>query len=253
LALALLCCIAFGLHSLLQLTALIQLLAGGNSEDLSPNADSEPARVPDGKLRVSLQDANPSVKNFNYQVSCSTLNIPGLRRFQVRDVGCVNKCVRRITLPNTGPIRAPALFALVGFKVFFTGARDHELDRVGVWFRGDDLHVAFRDANGGDVFGYLVDFVAIPRQLAGFQISTGIERGSAKGLGTFPLPSVPHSEFLVTGWAFNFKRDDQQLLDMGVLRHHNAFTVFYGDSGGGDEFDWRLEWAQIAPEVIGLR
>ena len=96
----------------------------------------------------------------------------------------------------------------------------------------------------------MVDFVVIPRSLPGFNVSTGIERGSAKGIGTFPLPSVPRSDFLLTGWALNFKKDDEELLDMGVLRHQNAFTVFYGDNGGGDEFDWRVEWAQIAPQVL---
>lgn len=232
--------------------ALIQVLPGGVSDDLSPNADLQPTQVPDGRLHVALQDANPSGEEFGYLVSHSTLDIPGARRFQVRDLGCVNKCVRKLALPSGGtPVfQAPPLLALVGFKLFFTGARDHELDRAGIWFRGNDLHVAFRDANGGDTFGYLVDFVAIPRPLLGSNISTGVERGSAKGIGTFPLPSLPRSDFLLTGWALNFTKDDQEILDIGVLRHQNAFTVFYADNGAGDEFDWRVEWAQIAPQVI---
>lgn len=232
--------------------ALIQVLAGGESEDLSPNADLQPSDVPDGTLRVAFQDANPSGEEFGYSVSHSLLAIPGLRRFQIRDVGCVNKCVRTIALPALGPAEIPSrpLLALVGFKLFFAGARDHELDRIGVWFRGNDLHVAFRDANGGDTFGYLVDFVALPRPLAGFNISTGIERGTATALDTIALPSAPRSDFLLTGWAFNFRKDDQEILDLGVLRHHNAFSVFCGDTGGGDKFDWRVEWAQVGPMVV---
>src|SRR4051812_25273348 len=66
--------------------ALIQILAGGASDDLSPDADFEPASVPDGRLHIAFQDANPSGEEFGYIVSHSTLNIPGIRRFQIRDV-----------------------------------------------------------------------------------------------------------------------------------------------------------------------
>lgn len=228
--------------------ALMQVLAGGDSEDLSPTAENQPARVPDGRLHVALQDANPSGEEFGYLVSHSTLRIPGARRFQIRDVGCVGKCVRQLPLPGSPRLGPPPLLALVGFKLFFTGARDHELDRVGVWFRGNDLHVAFRDANGGDTFGYLVDFVAIPR--LGLNVATGIERGSASGLETIPFPTpFSPSDFLLRGWAFNFKKDDQEILDLGVIRQRNDFNVFYGNSGGGETFDWRVEWAHVGPLV----
>jgi hypothetical protein len=233
--------------------ALIQVLPGGDSEDLSPDADLQPASFPDGRLHVAFQDADPSGEQFGWRVSHSILNNVGARRFQIRDVGCQGKCVRQITLPHSGPIALPSsqpLLALVGFKLFFTGARDHELDRVGIWFRGNDLHIALRDANGDDTFGYLVDFIAIPRELAGFNVSTGIERGTARSLETIPFPSPSRTDFILTGWAFNFKKDDQEILDIGVLRHLNALTVFYADSGGGEEFDWRVEWAHVAPMVF---
>ena len=232
--------------------ALIQVLAGGDSDDLSPNAENEPARIPDGELAVALQDANPSDEEFGYLVSHSTLTIPGARRFQIRDVGCQGKCVRQLPLPSSHPPLPdpgpPPLLALVGFKMFFTGARDHELDRIGVWFRGNDLHVAFRDINGDDVFGYLVDFLAIPR--VGLNVASGIERGTSSGLETIQLPTpfLP-SEFVLTGWAFNFRKDDQEILDIGVIRSENNFTVFYADSGGGRAFDWRMEWVHVGPVV----
>jgi hypothetical protein len=233
--------------------ALIQILAGGDSEDLSPTADLQPSQVPDGRLHVAFQDADPAGEQFGYRVSYSALSNVGARRFQIRDVGCQGKCVRRLNLPQDGPIGLPApppLLALAGFKLFFTGARDHELDRIGVWFRGMDLHVAFRDANGDDTFGYLVDFIAIPGNLAGLNVLTGVERGTASALDTISLPSFSHADFLLTGWAFNFRKDDQEILDIGVIRQSNSMTVFYGDSGGGEEFDWRVEWAQIAPQVV---
>jgi hypothetical protein len=235
--------------------SLIQVLAGGNSEDLSPTADLQPANIPDGRLDVALQDANASGEEFGYLVSHSLMNIPGARRFQIRDVGCLGKCVRPLPLPAPPIPQPPPLLALVGFKLFFSGQKDLELDRVGVWFRGNNLHVAFRDANGGDIFGYLVDFVAIPRPLTGgdFQISTGIERGTSNGaIATIPLPTPSHADFLLTGWAFNFEKDDQEILDLGIIRGRNDFTVIYGDNGGGETFHWRVEWAHFGPRVIEL-
>jgi hypothetical protein len=236
---------------------LIQVLAGGDADDLTPDAENAPANVPDGRLQVSLQDAEPSGEEFGYNVSHSVMRIPGARRYQIRDVGCVGACTQ--TLPSSifgrGPLQPPApgtepLIALVGFKLFFTGNREHELDRIGVWFRGRDLNLALRDESASltDTFGYLVDFVVIPR--FGLNVSTGISRGTASGLATVPLPTPSRANFVLTGWAFNFRPGDREILDIGVLRGTNNFTVFYADNGGGEAFDWRVEWAHIAPQVF---
>jgi hypothetical protein len=115
------------------------------------------------------------------------------------------------------------------------------LDRVGVWFRGDELHLALRDKNVDkpEPIGYLVDFVAIPT--LGLNVTTGIEKGSASGFQTIPFPPPSHAHFLLTGWAFNFQKGDHEILELGVIRSKNDFTVFYSDNGGGDVFDWRVE------------
>ncbi|MCB0187560.1 MAG: hypothetical protein KDE31_25000, partial [Caldilineaceae bacterium] len=148
---------------------LIQVLVGGNSQDLTPNAALNPASIPDGRLEVALQDVSPFGEEFSYLISHSTLRFPAIRRFQIRDLGCVGQCSRPLPpeVFNSGltpPVEQP-LFALVGFRLFFTGGRDRELDRIGVWFENDELHVALRDSSGGEPFGYLVDFVAIPTTL----------------------------------------------------------------------------------------
>lgn len=236
---------------------LIQVLAGGDSEDLTPGAALQPAAVPDGRLQVALQDASPSGEEFGYHVSHSVLQVPGARRFQIRDVGCVDKCVRKLpadVVSGGGGLLEPPnrrLLALVGFKLFFTGNREHELDRVGVWFDDDELHVALRDKNGDDTFGYLVDFVALPiTPNVLFNVTTGIERGSATGLETIPFPTPSHADFLLTGWALNFQNGDHEILDLGVIRRRNNFTVIYRDKNGDDPFDWRVEWAHVAPVLV---
>jgi hypothetical protein len=234
----------------------VGVLAGGNSVDLSPNADPNflAASVPDGELDVQLQDASASGDDFGYYVAHSTLTVPGARRFQIRDVGCVSACKR--TIPSQafgGRLSPPAiggyLLALAGFRLFFTGNRNHELDRIGVWFEGHDIHVALRDQSGNDTFAYLVDFVVIPK--LGLNIATGAERGTgAKALDTYALPTPRRSHFLLTGWALNFQNGDHEILDIGVVGSDNGFSVFYGDSGGDEPFDWRVEWAHVGPVVL---
>src|SRR4051794_10587517 len=63
---------------------LIQVLAGGSAEDLTPTAQNQPANIPDGRLQVGLQDSDPSGEEFGYSVSHSLMSIPGARRYQIR-------------------------------------------------------------------------------------------------------------------------------------------------------------------------
>jgi hypothetical protein len=230
---------------------LIQVLAGGQSQDLSPTADLNPADISDGRLDVTLQDADSEDEVFFYKISHSLLDVPGASRFQFRDVGCVGQCVQTLPIPSSGPGPGnlfPPIIALVGFKLFFTGAREQELDRIGVWFRGNDLHVALRDKNGDDTFGYLVDFVVIPTGL--LNVSSGILRGNARGGREINIPSPANTDFLLTGWAFNFVDGDHEIRDLGALRSGDDVTVFYGDKNADDLFDWRIEWAHVGRRVF---
>ncbi len=230
--------------------SLIQVLAGGESQDLSTNADLNPVNIADGRLDVTLQDASPAGEEFFFKASHSLLNIPGARSFQFRVSGCVGQCIQKLPIPTTSSsdFFFPPIIGLVGFKLFFTGGQDHDLDRVGVWFRGKDLHVALRDKNGDDTFGYLVDFVVIPT--ASLNVSTGIERGNAKGGERVRIPSISRTDFFLTGWAFNFVKGDHEIRDIGILRGGSDITVFYGDKNSDDPFDWRVEWAQVGPMVL---
>ena len=206
---------------------LLQVLVGGPSEDLSPNADLNAASIPDGRLDVTLQDARPKDEEFFYRVSHSLLSFPGVRRFQFRDVGCVGECVQTLPIPffGNGPGNIfPPIIALAGFKLFFTGAREHDLDRIGVWFRGNDLHVELRDKDPDDTFGYLVDFVVIPTAL--LNVSSGILEGDASGGEKIIIPSPPDTDFLLTGWAFDFHDGDHEIRDLGVVRGGDDVTVF---------------------------
>lgn len=242
-----------GDHEILRL----EVMAGGASEDLSPTTASPGANIPDGQLEVALQDADGANEQFFYRVSHSTLTTPGARRYQIRQIGNVGEVVRtlpRRIFPRARPGQpAPqrGVLALAGFRLDFQG-REHELDRVGIWFRDGDLHVVLQDQNVNpttDNYSFLVDFVVIP-PAPGMQVSRGIERGTARGGERRPFPTPPRAHFLLTGFAFNFRNGDHEIRDIGVDRRSDDFSVFYGDKNADDPFDWRVEWAQIAPQVV---
>ena len=230
-----------------------------SQRNLSPNADLSPINLPDGTLATFLQDADPNDEKFHYQVSHSLLNLPGVRRFQFRDVGAVGENIQTLPIPGWGPNLFPPIIALVGFQVQFIGERDKPLGRIGVWFRGNQLHVVLRDKKAtslDDTFGYLVDFVVIPTTPP-LSVVSGIQTGSARGGEKVSIPSSSNTDFLLTGWDFNFERNGQDnehpLRELGVVREGNDVTVFYGDehpSDSDDLFTWRVEWASVGQRVV---
>ncbi|WP_448640258.1 hypothetical protein [Geodermatophilus sp. URMC 63] len=230
--------------------SLIQLLVGGRSRDLSPNADLDPSNLRNGRMRVSMQDESPSGERFRYLVSHSLLTIPGARRFQIRDLGCVGSCERR--LPSEVTSGGNQLLVLTGFKLFFSGG-DHHVDRIGVWFRGGDtLHTRLSDKKSDDTFGYLIDFIAIPTAglIEGSDYDTGIARGTSTGgvqPHDEPLPIPDGAERMLTGWELNFANADHHIRDIGAVlsESEGRLTVMYADRDFDDDYSYRVEWAYI--------
>src|SRR5665811_1476939 len=234
--------------------ALLQVLVGGQGADLSPAAQAPPLVFPDGDLHVALQDRNPSGEDFAYEVSHNLLNIPGSRRFQIRDVGCVGSCVRPLPRRVFGTGRfgfqtEPYLLALVGFKLYFTGARDRDVKAIGVWLEGSNLHVELRDRTATETFGYVVDFVAIPTSLLNSGTTVVEGGGTANDSAEFQLPN--RGQPMLSGWRLEFQGDvDEELLDIGARISGNRVNVFFGDQGGGEPFDWKVWVSHVAPQVV---
>jgi len=229
----------------------IGVMVGGTSTDLSPNVNFQPANIPDGRLEVALQDESPAGEVFSYKVSHSTLAMPAARRFQIRQVGNVKEVIRTLPAEIFGnrPELGEPLLALVGFRLFFNLGRDHELQRIGIWFRGHDLHVVFEDANPNPPFDYsfLVDFVVIPPR-PDIWVFRGVESGTAIGGGRVPVPLQSRAHLLLTGWSLNFENGEHRIREIGVDRQGENFVPLYADENADDPISWRIEWAQIAPQ-----
>jgi hypothetical protein len=232
----------------------IETMVGGHSEVIDTILNFQPANITDGRLFPALQDQDPGGEQFYYKMSHSTLARAGVRRYQIQQVGNVGEVVRKLPshIFQQGPI-SPALpgpfAALVGFRLFFQG-RDNQVDRVGIWFDDDDLHVAFNTQHGfGDTYSFLVDFVVIHPSV-GTNVSHGTESGSAKGgeRVEHPIPRRHHE--LLTGWDFAFTNGRHNLRDIGVDRQGDNIVVFFADRNADDEFNWAVQWAQISPQVF---
>jgi hypothetical protein len=178
-------------------------------------------------------------------------------------VGNLGKVVRKLPrriLSGGGLHQQPAqgkpLLALVGFRLFFGLNREHELNRVGISLRDDELHVVLQDQHidpARDDYSFLVDFVVIPRG-PGMNVERGVlgSQGPATGGERVRFPTPARAHLLLTGWEFGFQNGDHEIREIGVDRRGDDFIVFYADKNADDPFDWRVEWAHVAPMVTSL-
>ena len=227
----------------------IRVLPAGNSIDLSPNADLAPSNVAPGRLELTYADRNSNdspTDRYFFKVAHSNLPSQHIRRFQFRDVGCTGKCEQVLpkppgpNLPGFEPV-----FVLCGFKVFFTGNRDHHIDGLSVFENNGKLTVEFNDRNDDDVFGYLVDYALVNR--VGMNIQLGEESGTAKGGARVLLPG----DKVIRGFRFDLRSSDHHLREVGVITGNDRIEVYDSDAAGDDTFDWFVRWATISPMVIG--
>jgi len=225
----------------------IRVLPAGESKDLSPNADLGPSIVAPGKVELTYadKDSDSAKDRYFYKVAHSNLPFGNARRFQLRDVGCTGICERVLPKPP-GPIVAgfEPVFVLCGFKVFFTGNRDHHLDAVSVFENNGKLTVEFNDRNDDDVFGYLVDYALVSP--LGQNIELGEESGTAKGGARVLLPG----DKVIRGFRFDLRSSDHHMRELGVITGKDRIEVYDSDAAGDDTFDWFVRWATITPFVV---
>ena len=225
----------------------IRVLPAGDSIDLSPGADLGPSVVTPGKLDLTYADKDPtsSKDRYFFKITHSNLALKHARRFQFRDLGCTGKCEQVLPKPP-GPILPgfEPVFVLCGFKVFFTGNRDHHLDGLSVFENNGKLTVEFNDKNDDDVFGYLVDYALVSR--VGMNIQLGEESGTAKGGARVLLPG----DKVIRGFRFDLRSSDHHLREVGVITGKDRIEVYDSDVAADDTFDWFVRWATISEMVL---
>lgn len=234
--------------------AVLSVLPGGPSADLTPGADLSPSQVAPGTVDLDFQDSDPD--RYFYRSEHVLLDASVATRFQLRDVGGVGS--ERTTLPQTlirpqRPGETPDTLALAGFQFFFTGNRDHHIDQIAVMLEDDnELFVAFHDRNSDDVFAYLVDLVRISGSpLSSSSVGLGTSGGVDKRGGeNITIPLAANSEPFLRGFNFDFRgSDDNHLREIGVITSGNRMSVFFDDvnpqSDLNDEFTWEVRWGHI--------
>jgi hypothetical protein len=212
----------------------IMVMPAGAAEDVSPNAGLPMPNVESGKISLMYRDKNADDEYF-YKVSHYTRPLSGVRRFNVRDVGCTGKCER--SLPR--PPDTDSVFVLIGFQLFFTGSRDHHVDEIAVFEENRKLIVMLNDKNDDDVFGYSVDYAWVSPRLIR---RTGEQSGSDQGGARVALPP---GRKVIRGFHFNFVREDHHLRAIGVLTSNQNLEVYYEDKNGDDPFQWKVRWGII--------
>lgn len=224
----------------------IMVLPGGQSVDLSPGADLSPAQVPAGKLDLMFADKSSGSANDRYFFKVAHQTVPNGRRFQFRDLGCTGKCEQVLPKPP-GPILpgVQPVFVLCGFKIFFTGGRDHHLDGLSVFENNGKLTVEFNDKNDDDVFAYLVDYALISP--VGLNIQLGEESGTS--IGAARVPTTAGAK-VIRGFRFDLRSSDHEVREIGVLPRNDDLEVYYTDAAGNDRFSWFVRWATISEPVI---
>ncbi len=226
----------------------IRVLPGGVSEDLASNPDVNPAQVANGKIELNYADDTPTGPRdrYFYKMAHHSLLNGRVRRFQFRDVGGTGKIEQMLPPPpSSGPGNPfESIFALVGFRMFYTGDRDHEIDAIGVYEDNRKLTVEFNDKNDDDVFGYVVDYAWVQRRPP-LNIQLGEESGTNKIGARVELPA---GQKVIRGFRFDFRSGDHDLMDIGVVTGNRRLEVFFSDRESDKSFNWMVRWANIGTQ-----
>jgi hypothetical protein len=222
---------------------IVRMMPPGSKQDLSPSAQLPLSVVENGKIALEFADRKLDDEKDNYFYKVAHDLYDG-RRYQIRDVGCIGTCERVIPLSEKD--FASSIFALVGFQVYFTGGRDHQIDEIAIFEDNSNLVVKFNDRNDDDVFGYIVDFAMV--STTGQRVQTGEFSGESRGGARIPLSG---ENKVIRGFHFDYKFRDHHLREMGVLSNPDNLEVYFGDQNGDDPFKYTVKWAQVTSDFIG--
>jgi hypothetical protein len=136
----------------------LEVLPGGQSSDLTPTAELNPASVPQGQVDLLFRDEDPTSADDEYYYRVAHYDFGAVPRYQMRDVGGRAEIDRLLPASIIGQVVGPFarhFFALCGFKLYYIGNEDHHVSRIAVRESGGRLITSLSDASK-HTFGYLV-------------------------------------------------------------------------------------------------
>lgn len=154
-----------------------------------------------------------------------------------------NPC--RLSL-EPSPVR-DAVFVLVGFRMEFFN-RDDEIHRIGLRERDGAVEVAFAPREIEPGFAYHVYLARVayawvpPQHLRRRDTS----RGSAQGDGSATLPD---GAIVIRGFDLRFDGSVARNLNRIAVRGFPGDRMSLADEGGGETFEWELDWAVLEPNA----
>lgn len=231
----------------------VMVLPGGTSRDLTPDADLTPNSTPQGRLSLAFRDEDhgSARDRYFYRVSHTMLSQDLSRRFQVRDVGDAGTVNRPFPPGAFGrlPHLNNSVVGIAGFKIFFTGNRDHHIDQIKVMVENNGTYtIGFNDKNDDDIFAYNIDFVVVSGVFS--NIRMGEVTGSARGFDRREVGLSSNAGFVLRGFDFNFSESDHHLREIGVMRVGSRIDVVFGDKNGDDQFSYVVRWAEVSRRVF---
>jgi hypothetical protein len=144
-------------------------------------------------------------------------------------------------LGDIGPVTVPVL---TGFKFDWDAVRDNHLKKIKVqlFTSGNYLYteIAYEDKEPVDEgFCYSISYALVPSDRV-----RGKGELSGEAIGSQQVASTTIKPVL-QGFELDFDSTDHHLDELGVLLEPFKATVLYSDIDHGDNFHWRIWWADI--------
>jgi hypothetical protein len=128
------------------------------------------------------------------------------------------------------------------------GRYDHHIDEIAIFEDDDRLEVSFHDKHDDDTaFAVAVDYVWASSAL--LNITRSEASGSGIGGAAVTFPSHEGKD-VISGFRFNYAREDHHFREIRVTLRNNTLSVSYGDKGADDNFDWNVRWVTLSPKAI---
>jgi len=216
----------------------------------SPVADPSPESMAPGLDDINLIFKDDSSSNeYKFHVEHANLLGASVERRKAFDF-CKGECVQQLIRPE-----GETEFVIIGFSFWFTGNRDHHIDRIGILENNVTVSVVYADKNADDTYKWELEYAYVPTsfiaakgQVGGLESTADNPGSDSKGFGVGA--SNAHLPSVIRGFMFDFDKSgaDRHLRRIGVITYSTGALAFFADQGyskSSDKFNWTLRWGLL--------